>query len=182
MNTRDAAGFPIAAGILFGLGLGGFFDGIVLHHDPAMASYADRRGLSRHERRELEDQHLLGWPFPRDYVRLRRDGADSSVAGVPSQARPMVDQAARRDVPDRLWSVQPGRRDRRPSPARHPPCQRDSAARAVDLLGRRLPALGCCDVDRRVGPAQARTAWDRKESRSRTYSACSPLITFGDLP
>jgi uncharacterized membrane protein len=31
MSTRDAAGFPIAAGLLFGLGLGGFFDGIVLH-------------------------------------------------------------------------------------------------------------------------------------------------------
>ena len=31
MNTRDAVGFPIAAGILFGLGLGGFLDGIVLH-------------------------------------------------------------------------------------------------------------------------------------------------------
>jgi uncharacterized membrane protein len=28
---HDAHGFPIAAGILFGLGLGGFFDGIVLH-------------------------------------------------------------------------------------------------------------------------------------------------------
>jgi uncharacterized membrane protein len=24
-------GFPVSAGILFGLGLGGFFDGIVLH-------------------------------------------------------------------------------------------------------------------------------------------------------
>jgi uncharacterized membrane protein len=24
--------FPVAAGIFFGLGLGGFFDGIVLHH------------------------------------------------------------------------------------------------------------------------------------------------------
>ena len=31
MNTVDVACFPIAAGILFGLGLGGFFDGIVLH-------------------------------------------------------------------------------------------------------------------------------------------------------
>ena len=29
-NTRDRS-FPVAAGILFGLGLGGFFDGIVLH-------------------------------------------------------------------------------------------------------------------------------------------------------
>lgn len=29
--TRKAAAFPTAAGILFGLGLGGFFDGIVLH-------------------------------------------------------------------------------------------------------------------------------------------------------
>jgi uncharacterized membrane protein len=31
MNTLDSADFPIAAGILFGLGLGGFFDGIILH-------------------------------------------------------------------------------------------------------------------------------------------------------
>ena len=31
MNRIDGAGFPIPAGILFGLGLGGFFDGIVLH-------------------------------------------------------------------------------------------------------------------------------------------------------
>jgi uncharacterized membrane protein len=31
-DTDTSAGhFPIAAGILFGLGLGGFFDGIVLH-------------------------------------------------------------------------------------------------------------------------------------------------------
>jgi uncharacterized membrane protein len=31
-NTRiSTGGFPTAAGILFGLGLGGFFDGIVLH-------------------------------------------------------------------------------------------------------------------------------------------------------
>jgi uncharacterized membrane protein len=31
MDARDGAGFPISAEILFGLGLGGFFDGIVLH-------------------------------------------------------------------------------------------------------------------------------------------------------
>jgi uncharacterized membrane protein len=31
-NERASGGFPISAGILFGLGLGGFFDGIVLHH------------------------------------------------------------------------------------------------------------------------------------------------------
>ena len=34
MNGRGAGGersFPVSAGILFGLGLGGFFDGIVLH-------------------------------------------------------------------------------------------------------------------------------------------------------
>ena len=32
MNGRDAGeSFPVSAGILFGLGLGGFFDGIVLH-------------------------------------------------------------------------------------------------------------------------------------------------------
>jgi uncharacterized membrane protein len=31
MNNKDEAGFPTAAGIWLGLGLGGFFDGIVLH-------------------------------------------------------------------------------------------------------------------------------------------------------
>lgn len=30
-GTPDATSFPLSAGILFGLGLGGFFDGIVLH-------------------------------------------------------------------------------------------------------------------------------------------------------
>ena len=30
-NTRKEKGFPISAGILLGLGLGGFFDGIILH-------------------------------------------------------------------------------------------------------------------------------------------------------
>ena len=30
-EDRDAGGFPVSAGILFGLGLGGFFDGIILH-------------------------------------------------------------------------------------------------------------------------------------------------------
>lgn len=29
--ARSDADFPVAAGVLFGLGLGGFFDGIVLH-------------------------------------------------------------------------------------------------------------------------------------------------------
>ena len=30
-TKRTEGQFPISAGILFGLGLGGFFDGIVLH-------------------------------------------------------------------------------------------------------------------------------------------------------
>jgi uncharacterized membrane protein len=55
MDARDGAGFPISAGILFGLGLGGFFDGIVLHQVLQWHHYADRHGLSRHPRRELED-------------------------------------------------------------------------------------------------------------------------------
>jgi uncharacterized membrane protein len=31
MNSDRSRGFPTSAGILFGLGLGGFFDGIILH-------------------------------------------------------------------------------------------------------------------------------------------------------
>lgn len=30
-TEREAGAFPVSAGVLFGLGLGGFFDGIVLH-------------------------------------------------------------------------------------------------------------------------------------------------------
>ncbi len=30
-ETREGTHFPVAAGVFFGLGLGGFFDGIVLH-------------------------------------------------------------------------------------------------------------------------------------------------------
>ena len=30
-SAEDNRGFPVPAGILFGLGLGGFFDGIILH-------------------------------------------------------------------------------------------------------------------------------------------------------
>src|SRR5215210_2521873 len=30
-DPETSGGFPVSAGILFGLGLGGFFDGIVLH-------------------------------------------------------------------------------------------------------------------------------------------------------
>ena len=30
-DRQDSGSFPVSAGILFGLGLGGFFDGIVLH-------------------------------------------------------------------------------------------------------------------------------------------------------
>lgn len=31
MDNERTGGFPVSAGILFGLGLGGFFDGVVLH-------------------------------------------------------------------------------------------------------------------------------------------------------
>jgi uncharacterized membrane protein len=31
MDTRTNGGFPVSAGILFGLGFGGFFDGVVFH-------------------------------------------------------------------------------------------------------------------------------------------------------
>ena len=34
MEDPEKRVFPISAGILFGLGLGGFFDGIILHQVP----------------------------------------------------------------------------------------------------------------------------------------------------
>jgi uncharacterized membrane protein len=37
-NSSQEGGFPVSAGILFGLGLGGFFDGIILHQTPLAAT------------------------------------------------------------------------------------------------------------------------------------------------
>jgi hypothetical protein len=42
MQDNSSSSFPISAGVFLGLGLGGFFDGIVFHQLPAMASYGKR--------------------------------------------------------------------------------------------------------------------------------------------
>lgn len=46
----DGPGFPVAAGLLFGLGLGGLFDGIVIHQ-------------------LLQWHHMVSIPYPPDTVR-----------------------------------------------------------------------------------------------------------------
>jgi uncharacterized membrane protein len=45
MQLEKRQDFPIAAGIALGLGLGGFFDGIVLHQLLQWAPHAHQRGL-----------------------------------------------------------------------------------------------------------------------------------------
>jgi len=66
-ETRDRS-FPLSAGILFGLGLGGFFDGIVLHQ-------------------VLQWHHMLSSWYPVDSIRnlelnTRWDGVFHSVTYV----------------------------------------------------------------------------------------------------
>lgn len=97
--------FPRSAGLLFGLGLGGFFDGIVLH-----------QLFQRH--------HMVSPWYPIDTIEKLElhtfwDGAFHSGANLfvhaalfilwrspPAQSLQVVDTRPRLDDADRLWSIQ----------------------------------------------------------------------------
>ena len=156
------ASFPVAAGILFGLGLGGFFDGIVLHQI-------------------LQWHHMLtSAGYPADSVRNLRinmlwDGIFQAGTCVFIAAGLVVlwRAARRRHV---WWStrllagtmligfgaVQRHRGRHRPSYPAAAPRQRDGGARAVARLGPRLSRLGRADADRRLGALPRRPGPQRR--------------------
>jgi uncharacterized membrane protein len=59
----DPRGFPVAAGVLFGLGLGGFFDGIVLHQILQWHHMATSAGYPADSVENLELNTLLDGLF-----------------------------------------------------------------------------------------------------------------------
>ena len=157
MAGKGQGDYPTSAGILFGLGLGGFFDGIVLHQILQWHHMLTDAGYPATSIENLQINTFWDGLFhATTYIFV--------VMGLivlwRASRRRHVRWSTKLLVGTLLigFGLQPGRRDRRPSPARHPPCQRDSAAGAVDLLGRRFLDLGCRDVVRRLAPAQARAA------------------------
>jgi uncharacterized membrane protein len=63
MDRKQQGDFPTSAGILFGLGLGGFFDGIILHQILQWHHMATSAGLPADSVRNLELNTLLDGLF-----------------------------------------------------------------------------------------------------------------------
>ena len=74
MSAADAARFPTAAGLLFGIGLGGFFDGIVLHQVLQWHNMVTSAGYPPDSVANLEFNTLLDGLFSRRHLCLRRGG------------------------------------------------------------------------------------------------------------
>lgn len=141
--------FPISAGVFFGLGLGGFFDGIVLHQVLQWSSHVEQL-VSRKLLRESRTEHALGRHLSQHDVCLRRNRTLHSVAIGTSSAPLLVHKAFARIDADRLRRVQCGGRTGRSSAPWHSPCQRDGAARPVAHMGHRISHLGRRDATRRL--------------------------------
>ena len=157
-SLKNPRQFPVSAGILFGLGLGGFFDGIVLHQVLQWHHMVTSAGYPAGQRREPGDQHLPRRALPcRDLLFV--------VLGLV-----LLWRTAHRAHLWWSWKLlagtmlmgfgtlqRRGGRHRPPSP-RAPPRQRDGAARPVDLLGRGVPCVGRSDDRRGTGALSLRPA------------------------
>jgi uncharacterized membrane protein len=161
-SRLDEEGFLVSPGILFGLGLGGFFDGIVLHQILQWHHMLTSAGYPLDSVHSLEVNVMwdvlfhastyivtaLGlwilWRYSRkNHLRWSGKLLPGGMLmgwGIFNLVEGIID----------------------PPSARHPPRQRDGAARAVDLLGHRLLGLGRGHADRRLAPATSRTAQHRQ--------------------
>ena len=101
-------GFPVAAGIFLGLGLGGFFDGIVLHQILQWHHMLTSAGYPADSVHNQQVNTFLGWCVPRLDLPLRGHRLGHSVARCPPPACVVVCQVARWNDPDGIWPVQPG--------------------------------------------------------------------------
>lgn len=68
VSNRD---FPILAGIFFGLGLGGFFDGIVLHHILQWHHMLTSAGYPATTLDNLQFNIVWGRSLPRQHICVR---------------------------------------------------------------------------------------------------------------
>ena len=110
--------------------------------DPAVAPSSDERRLPAGHGGKPEVQHVLGRYFPRQHVPVHGPRALHTLALLPEEPHSMVGEASPGHLPDGFWHLQPRRGHHRSSSARPSPRQRDSAARAMDLLGSRVLVWG----------------------------------------
>jgi|SRR5512145_1999921 uncharacterized membrane protein len=110
MNTdRAEREFPISAGILFGLGLGGFFDGIILHQVLQWHHMLTSNGYPPNSIHNLEVNTLWDGLFSHDYLRIRFIGAHYPVEESTSNACSMVWQASNGNDFTGIWYLQRSR-------------------------------------------------------------------------
>jgi hypothetical protein len=83
-STRECRHFPASAGILFGLGLGGFFDGIVLHQVLQWHHMVTSAGYPPTTVENLKLNTLLDGLFHADHVRTSGNSAPRRSGFVPA--------------------------------------------------------------------------------------------------
>jgi uncharacterized membrane protein len=115
--------FPVAAGLLFGLGLGGFCDGMLLHQVLQWHHMLTSAGYPLDSVPHLQVNTLWDGVFHLSTYLFVLLGLLTAVAGGASEARALVRQAAGRDPVDGLRPVSCGRRRYWPSPAGPAPRQ-----------------------------------------------------------
>src|SRR5215204_3867153 len=168
-TLSENGGFPVSAGILFGLGLGGFFDGIVLHQILQWHHMLTSAGYPADSVENLKINTFWDGLF-------HGAGALHPVAPLAEKPYPLVREAPARHLPHGLRHLQSRGGHHRPLSARHPPRQRDGGARAMDLLGCRFPTKR---PQRRLGPRTSR--WSEL-ARVGRYHYTSPLRWAHPLP
>jgi hypothetical protein len=123
--------FPTEAGVFLGLGLGGFFDGIVLHQ---VLQWHHMVSLVPHRlNRKPENQYDLGRTLSQRYICLRGDRGFSAVAKGAPASPVLVKQADARGHPARLGYLQLRGRNCGPRTSRVAPRQRACSRRPAPL-------------------------------------------------
>lgn len=97
--------FPLWAGVFFGLGLGGFFDGVILHQvlqwHHMLSSWYPVNTIENLQLNTLWDGHIS-----QQHIHIRRDRPLHPVAISASTTSLLVHQTADRLDVDRLWGFQ----------------------------------------------------------------------------
>jgi Predicted membrane protein (DUF2243) len=165
---RDDA---ITGGVLVGLGLGGFVDGIVLHQilqwHHMLTDYGDYDRFPAGHRGRSGGQQSLGRPLPCGYVGAHHRGPRDLDRGSPSWS--VADPSrARRLAAHGVGPLQPRRRDHRPSPGHAPP--RPGRRCRAAVVGSRLPCPRCRARRLRPGAVARSTerAGDARPQRPRS--------------
>jgi uncharacterized membrane protein len=157
-EAERSRGFPISAGLLLGLGLGGFFDGIVFHQVLQWHHMLTSAGHPPDSVESLKLNTLADGLFHASTYALTGIGILILWRASRTAHRRWSGAELGGTVLMGFGTFNLVEGDRRPPDPRDPPRQRDGAPRAVDDLGHGVPGLGRADGGGGSGPAAARGA------------------------